>query len=188
MQQRSARQSSGRFVKCLVELHQGTITAYSSGAAEGSRFTVCLPLVAKPAELKSQEREVLDHGTAKKLRLMIVDDNPDAAYMLAMYLETAGYNVIVEHDSRRAIERARIERPDVYLLDIGLPHIDGNELARRLRALPEAAKSLLIAVSGYGQVHDRKQSAAAGFDHHFVKPVETTKLASLLAQYGTTLV
>jgi CheY-like chemotaxis protein len=116
------------------------------------------------------------------LKVMVVDDNTDAANIMAMYLETSGHEVIVEHASRTALERARSERADVFLLDIGLPDMDGNELARQLRLMPELATSCLIAVTGYGQEQDRKSTTAAGFDYHFVKPVDMTKLTSLLAE------
>jgi PAS domain S-box-containing protein len=167
-------------VKSLVELHQGTATAQSKGIGEGSKFIVCLPRIAKRAEPSVLRQGGLVHAK-KGLRLMVVDDNVDAASMLAMYLKAAGHEVFVEHDSRRALERARIEAPDVCLLDIGLPGMDGNELACRIRAQPETANAVLIAVTGYGQEHDRKNTASAGFHHHFVKPVDSSKLTSLLA-------
>jgi CheY-like chemotaxis protein len=167
-------------VKSLVELHQGTATAQSKGIGEGSKFIVCLPRIAKRAEPSVLRQGGLVHAK-KGLRLMVVDDNVDAASMLAMYLTAAGHEVFVEHDSRRALERARIEAPDVCLLDIGLPGMDGNELACRIRAQPETANAVLIAVTGYGQEHDRKNTASAGFHHHFVKPVDSSKLTSLLA-------
>jgi CheY-like chemotaxis protein len=111
-----------------------------------------------------------------------VEDNADAARMLAMYLEAAGHEVTVEHDSRAALELARAAQPDICLLDIGLPYIDGYELARRLKQQPETAAATLIAVTGYGQEHDRRNAAEAGFDHHFVKPVDTRRLSALLTR------
>jgi CheY-like chemotaxis protein len=112
---------------------------------------------------------------------MVVDDNVDAAGMLAMLLEASGHTVLVEHDPLRALAQARSARPDVCLLDIGLPEIDGNELARRLRAQPETAHSVLIAVSGYGQEQDRRAALEAGFSAHLVKPVDIEALTALLA-------
>ena len=117
------------------------------------------------------------------LRILIVDDNVDAAKILAMFLEADGHHVMVEHTSRRALERARLEVPDVCLLDIGLPDFDGYELARRLRKQPETSRALLIAVTGY----DRKQdlsARAAVFDHYFVKPIDTAKLTELLTDFA----
>src|SRR5207253_9188822 len=111
---------------------------------------------------------------------LVVDDNVDAAQMLAMFSEALGHQVFVEHASRRALERAKIESPDVCLLDIGLPDMDGNELARRLRAQPETAAAVLVAVTGYGQDSDRERTRAAGFDHHLVKPIDLEKLHAIL--------
>jgi signal transduction histidine kinase/PAS domain-containing protein/ActR/RegA family two-component response regulator len=170
-------------VKSLTELHGGKVTCFSEGAGKGSRFTVCLPRLPEQNDLSDPRRSDRSiSAPVERLRLMVVDDNTDAAQMLAMFLEASGYHVLVEHGSKRALERARIEVPDVCLLDIGLPDIDGNELARRLRAQPETAKAVLIAVTGYGQEHDRESARAAGFDHHLVKPVDTAKLAALLAE------
>ncbi len=171
-------------VKSLVELHQGRVTAHSEGAGEGSEFTIFLPRITT-LELPSAPAQQGTKTAARSgLRLMVVDDNADAASMLAMFLESSGHDVIVEHDSTAAIERSRSATFDAFLLDIGLPDIDGNELARRLRSQPETANSLLVAVTGYGQEHDKINSAAAGFDHHFVKPVDTAKLAVVLAGLG----
>jgi CheY-like chemotaxis protein len=106
--------------------------------------------------------------------------------MLAMLLEASGHQVVVEHDARRALARAKAEVPQVCLLDIGLPEMNGNELAQQLRACAGTAKSVLIAVTGYGQEKDREQSLAAGFDHHLVKPVDTRALTSILDAIGHT--
>jgi CheY-like chemotaxis protein len=113
---------------------------------------------------------------------MLVDDNADAANTLEMLLCAAGHEVFTEYTASKAIERARCTFPQVFLLDIGLPDMDGNELARRLRAMPEVAGAVLIAVTGYGQEQDKQNSHAAGFDYHLVKPVNTEKLLTLLTQ------
>ncbi|MFD2365466.1 PAS domain S-box protein [Pseudoduganella sp. GCM10020061] len=189
--QRTADRSQGglgiglALVRSLVELHRGSVTAHSAGLGQGSEFIVRLPRVAAPApQERAPERPLASvHGGG--LRLMVVDDNVDAAAMLAMFLESTGHSVAVEYDSRRALERAREERPDVMLLDIGLPGMDGNELARRLRAQPETAGATLIAVTGYGQEQDRRATAEVGFDHHFVKPVDIPQLSALLAELAT---
>ncbi|MGZ5201274.1 MAG: ATP-binding protein [Telluria sp.] len=168
-------------VKNLVELHGGTVSCSSAGLGQGSTFEIALPLLeAAPAggtlPLQGEARE---RGA---LRLLVVDDNADAALTLGMLLEACGHEVFVEHDSKRALERARAERPDACLLDIGLPEMDGNELARRLRAQPETAHAVLIAVTGYGQEQDRQRAFEAGFNYHLVKPVDMDKLAEVLAE------
>ena len=114
------------------------------------------------------------------LRIMVVDDNVDAAESLAMMLELDGHSVVRAHDARGAIALARDSRPNAMLLDIGLPGIDGYELARRLRALPEVDGAVMIAVTGYGQAEDRRRAEDAGFDHYLVKPVEFEALRSVL--------
>lgn len=171
-------------VKSLVELHHGSIFVNSKGPGCGSEFTVRLPRHGASHKAQPLPDEGASRSHAAGLKVMVVDDNADAANMLAMVLETSGHQVIVEHLSRTALERARREQPNVFLLDIGLPDMDGNELARQLRSLPELASSCLIAVTGYAQEQDRKSTTEAGFDHHFVKPVNMTKLTSLLAALG----
>ncbi|KXU84366.1 hybrid sensor histidine kinase/response regulator [Caballeronia megalochromosomata] len=167
-------------VKHLVELHGGAVHCVSPGPEKGSTFVVRLPLM-QPHPKSSEERSVARIAVGNRLNVMIVDDNVDAAEALAMLLESCGHEVVVEHRSRIALERALKERPDAYLLDIGLPEMDGNELARQLRSRPETAGAMLIAVTGYGQEQDRQRSAEAGFNHHLVKPVVMKELAELLA-------
>jgi PAS domain S-box-containing protein len=170
-------------VKSLMELHGGSITAHSEGAGKGSRFTVCLPhLKVQPgaSRFEPEQGAVSAEAATEALKVMVVDDNADAAEMLGMFVEALGHQVFIEHGSGKALERARAEMPDVCLLDIGLPDMDGNELARRLRAQPETAGAVLVAVTGYGQERERNNALGAGFDHHFVKPLDTAKLADLL--------
>jgi PAS domain S-box-containing protein len=172
-------------VKNLVELHGGTISCRSEGKDKGSQFTVLLPRhhVAQNTALDNHEdlsRTVRAH---RQLRILVVDDNADAAQMLALYLETLGHHVMVEHSSLRAIARARLEKPDVCVLDIGLPEMDGYELARQLRADQATAHAFLIAVTGYGQDQDKLKAMAAGFDQHRVKPVDVNELGGLLDQH-----
>jgi CheY-like chemotaxis protein len=102
-----------------------------------------------------------------------------------MLLEAQGHEVLIEHSSYQALERAKLEKPQVCLLDIGLPEIDGNELAQRLRALPETREAVLIAVTGYGRQDDRESTLVTGFQHHLVKPVDTKKLAAILDEINT---
>jgi signal transduction histidine kinase len=170
-------------VKSLIELHGGSVTAVSEGIGKGSTLRICLPyLKTRDGNRAAGQQFATGTSAARSLRVMIVDDNTDAAHMLAMFVEALGHRVIVEHSSRSAFERARVAAPNVCLLDIGLPEMDGNELARRLRAQPETANAILVAVTGYGQDLDRRMALDAGFDHHFVKPLDTAKLASLLGE------
>jgi CheY-like chemotaxis protein len=167
-------------VKSLVELHGGTVTAFSAGLGSGSTFTVCLPL-ADPA--RAETEAAIQAGTSEAAgtaRITVVDDNADAAEMLGMLLEASGHEVTVEHSARRALDRSKFDPADIYLLDIGLPEIDGYELARALKSQPETAESVLIAVTGYGQEADREHALAAGFSHHLVKPVDPEQLLTML--------
>ncbi|MGJ7917556.1 ATP-binding protein [Massilia sp. LXY-6] len=169
-------------VKNLVELHGGSVACSSPGLGQGSSFIVTLPLMqAAPAHDAGTAAAALA-DQARPLRLLVVDDNVDAAATLAMLLEACGYVVMVENDSLRALDRALREQPDAALLDIGLPEMDGNELARRLRADPRTRPALLVAITGYGQEQDRRAALEAGFDHHMVKPVDLDKLAAILAE------
>jgi PAS domain S-box-containing protein len=173
-------------VKSLTELHDGYVSCESPGADKGSTFTVQLPLRAQVHdELHLQNVEPGVGQDLNSLRILVVDDNEDAASLLAMLLETSGHQVIVEHSARRALDRAKQEAPHICILDIGLPEMDGFELAIRLRAQPETANSLLIAVTGYGQEEDRKATRNAGFDHHLVKPADIKTLTSIIAEAKT---
>jgi CheY-like chemotaxis protein len=116
---------------------------------------------------------------------MIVDDNQDPALMLSMLLQAAGHDTVIEHNPYRALERAPLELPDVCLLDIGLPDMDGNELARQLRSIQVLAQTVLIAITGYSQYEDRKNLLEAGFNHYLVKPVNAEELVALLAELRT---
>jgi PAS domain S-box-containing protein len=168
-------------VKNLVELHGGSVACDSPGLGRGSSFVVTLPLMQAAAHGSEEGATDAPAVQGRPLRLLVVDDNVDAAATLAMLLEACGYEVMVENDSLRALELARRERPDAALLDIGLPEMDGNELARRLRADPRTRPALLVAITGYGQEQDRRAALEAGFDHHMVKPVDLDKLAAILA-------
>jgi len=186
--QRSSDRSQGglglglALVKHLVELHGGTVTCASAGLGQGSSFTVVLPLMqAAPEGALAAAGTPAGAGAARPLRLLVVDDNADAAATLGMLLEACGYEVAVENDSWSALAAAQRACPDVALLDIGLPEMDGNELARRLRADERTGSMVLVAVTGYGQEQDRRTAFEAGFDHHLVKPVDMDRLAGVLA-------
>lgn len=168
-------------VKNLVTLHRGRVSAFSEGLGKGSRFSVVLPRVAPAAETSAGPDDGAASG-ADSLRLLVVDDNDDAGHMLGLYLESMGHHVTVERSAQAALEAAGTQTYDACLLDIGLPDMDGNELARRLRRLPRTAGSTLIAITGYGQESDRARTAQAGFDHHFVKPVDMQALLAVLAR------
>jgi PAS domain S-box-containing protein len=171
-------------VKNLVELHGGTVACSSPGPGLGSTFEVALPLMEienMTAGASTAPRACEAPAATGKLRLLVVDDNVDAAGTLGMLLAACGYEVAVENDSRAALARARSQAPHAALIDIGLPEMDGNELARRLRADPATRAIVLVAVTGYGQEQDRRAALDAGFDHHLVKPVDMDKLAGLLA-------
>jgi CheY-like chemotaxis protein/anti-sigma regulatory factor (Ser/Thr protein kinase) len=169
-------------VKNLVELHGGTVACTSDGPGRGSRFTVTLPRLQAAATPDAPDDAARDATGDEGLSIMVVDDNVDAAAMLAMLLEASGHRVTVEHDPLRALERAEEEAPQACLLDIGLPGIDGYELARRLRARPSTAHALLVAITGYGQESDRQRASAAGFDRHLVKPIDLGILQDVLAE------
>ncbi|MDP9109517.1 MAG: ATP-binding protein, partial [Pseudomonadota bacterium] len=168
-------------VRSLMSLHGGTVEAFSAGAGHGSRFTLHLPLLR--ASLRASE-PVLPQQTAfaRSLRLMVVDDNVDATQTLAMLLESMGHTVAVFNDAHSALAQVAAAPPHACILDIGLPDMDGYQLARALHALPQTANATLIALTGYGQQHDRAQSREAGFAHHLVKPVDTRQLVQILAQ------
>jgi CheY-like chemotaxis protein len=187
--ERSPDRSSGglglglALVKSLVNLHHGTVSGHSAGPGKGSSFTVHLPRLAGEAQRDSAPASappLLE--TTARLRILVVDDNVDAANMLSMLLEAGGHAVRTEYSARAALELASVEAPQICILDIGLPEMDGNALAQRLRALPHMADAVLVAVTGYGQENDRQQTLAAGFDHHLVKPVDAGELAAILAR------
>ncbi len=168
-------------VRSLVELQGGSVRAESQGPGKGSRFTVTLPRVRRKPDVTPAPASVTaDLDVRHRLKVLIVDDNEDAAEVLCMLIEEMGHNTMVEHHPTHALRRAQHEPPDVCLLDIGLPDIDGYELARRLRTML-GSRVALIAVTGYGQPQDRETAFAAGFDDHFTKPLEIERLMTLLA-------
>ena len=166
-------------VRQLVELHGGTVEAASAGPGRGSTFTVRLPILAAPPESRDAARPAAP-GPAR--RVLVVEDNDDAREMLRNLLHLFGHEVHEACDGTSAIEQARRLRPDAALIDIGLPGIDGYEVARRIRADVPGAR--LVALTGYGQPEDRERALAAGFDVHLVKPVDPEQLERLLSARG----
>ena len=182
-QKRSPDRSQGglglglALVRSLVSLHDGHVTVVSDGKDAGSVFSVYLPrhVGAGPG----QDGEAGGEPGAGALRVLVVDDNEDAANAMAMLLRLAGYAAMIEHDPDRVLDEAAHFAPHACLIDIGLPGMDGNELARRLRAA--SGQATLIALTGHSSRFDRDSALAAGFDHYFVKPADTARLFELLA-------
>jgi CheY-like chemotaxis protein/two-component sensor histidine kinase len=165
----------------LAQLHGGTIDARSGGLGRGSEFVVRLP-VAPTDAAEAAARPATNGGVpdAPRKRVLVVDDHPDVAESLVMLLELLGHRVASVSDGPLAIAAARDQRPDLMLVDIGLPRMDGYEVARIVRADPALAGVVLIALTGYGTAEDRARSRAAGFDHHLVKPVPVDALRDLV--------
>jgi two-component system, chemotaxis family, CheB/CheR fusion protein len=168
-------------VRRLTELHGGTVSAASLGVTHGSTFTLRLPLATRLDE-EPAAAPAAPAGTAPKpRRILVVDDNADAIESLAVLLQLDGHEVASAADGQAALAIAQSLRPQVVLLDIGLPGMDGFEVARRLRTLPEAKRALLIALTGYGRTEDQQRSIDAGFDQHMVKPLDLERLNALMA-------
>ena len=168
-------------VKKVVELHDGSVEAKSSGAGQGSTFVIRLPLLADAGQAAVAAPALAAPVVAQARRILVVDDNVDAARTLAMVLEMAGHQVTVEHSAQAALAHAGQDSFDVILLDIGLPDMSGHALAGALKGLPCCAGAALVAVSGYGQAQDRRLSREAGFAAHLVKPVRAEELTETIA-------
>ncbi|MBV8074888.1 MAG: PAS domain S-box protein [Planctomycetaceae bacterium] len=168
-------------VQKLTEMHGGSITAASEGRGKGSEFTVRLPALEEPAARKPRTWGTLPRVARPSSRVLVVDDNVDSALGLSRLLKLLGHEVQVAHDGPAALEEARAHRPEVVLLDLGLPGMDGYEVAQRLRAEECCKDALIIAVSGYGRPEDLRHSKEAGFDHHLVKPVDYEVLMTLFS-------
>ncbi|HEY3267705.1 MAG TPA: PAS domain S-box protein [Armatimonadota bacterium] len=170
-------------VKSLVEMHHGAVEAHSEGPGKGSEFVVRLPALSAASAPRADGDPAANSGDAapKRLRIMLVEDNVDAAKTLGEILGMWGYTVRIVHDGLTALEVAARFRADVVLLDIGLPSMDGYEVARRLRGNADLHPATLVALTGYGQEEDHIRSREAGFNHHLVKPVDFATLESLLS-------
>jgi len=167
-------------VRRLVERHGGTVEAHSDGAGRGSEFVVRLPLLAIPAELPGGDDAERPQQTGPR-RVLVIDDDRDAAESMTVLLELWGHEVRTAYSGPEAVGLAAAYLPDAVLLDIGLPRMNGYDVAQRLRELPGCETAMLVAVTGYGQDEDRRRSREAGFDHHLTKPVEPMTLQGLLA-------
>ena len=169
-------------VRRLVEMHGGTVTAHSEGAGSGSEFVIRLPLaLAAAQEGEPAPGEPATAAPAVRRRILIADDNVDALDSTARLLQYSGHEVFAAADGGLALQAAERHLPEVALLDLGMPVLDGYEVARRIRAEPWGRDLTLVAVTGWGQEADRRRSQEAGFDWHLVKPVDPDKLAALLA-------
>jgi len=167
-------------VKRLAEMHGGSIEARSAGEGQGSEFIVRLPVVSEPATV-SQPGPAIEPEPAPQRQILIVDDNRDSADSLAMLLEITGNKTYMAHDGEEAVEAIEKHRPEVVLLDIGLPKLDGHEVCRRVRQQLWGKDIVMIALTGWGQEDDRRKSEEAGFNGHLVKPVDYDKLLDLLS-------
>lgn len=165
-------------VERLVQMHGGRVEAQSDGIGLGSTFTVHLPLVPAPA---SRDVAFEVNSAASRRRVLVVDDNVDSAEMLSVLIEMTGHDVRMVHDGRAAIPLAAEFAPDLVLLDIGLPGLDGYHVIKALRAMPAVASATIVATTGYGRDEDRARSFAAGFDDHLTKPIDPSQIFRILA-------
>src|SRR6185369_13692177 len=165
----------------LIEMHGGSVEAHSEGVGKGSEFVVRLPALAPTATPSvAKETAVTDHSQARR-RILVVDDNLDSAESMAMMLKLSGHDVATAHDGLEAVKLAREFQPDVALLDLGMPKLDGYEAARSIREQSWGQRMMLVALTGWGQAEDKRRSHEAGFDAHLVKPVDFDALEKLVA-------
>ncbi|MBA3731235.1 MAG: response regulator, partial [Gammaproteobacteria bacterium] len=174
-------------VKSLVEMHGGTVAARSAGTGQGSEFVISLPAWVAMSEAPPQpEPDAGAPTSAVALTILVVDDNRDSATSLALLLKMTGHETYTAYDGVEAVESAATFQPDVILLDIGLPKLNGLEVARKIRAAPWGKRMSLVALTGWGQAEDRRRSAEVGFNAHLVKPVDFSALTKLLAELRPT--
>jgi PAS domain S-box-containing protein len=171
-------------VRRIVEQHGGAVEAMSPGVGGGSEFVVRLPALPPTSEAIEESGALPRAREQHPARVLMVEDNPDAAESLVMILELLGHHVRVVHDGIAALEAARANVPDIMLVDIGLPGMNGYEVAGAVRGEPDLKNIVLVALTGYGRPEDKAQALAAGFDYHLVKPVDLDALGDLVAQLG----
>ncbi|MBL8827240.1 MAG: response regulator [Planctomycetaceae bacterium] len=169
-------------VKRLVEMHGGTVVAHSAGVRQGSRFAVHLPLAASPVEAENVELPVSTAGNSRR-RILVADDNRDGATTLALMLRILGHETVTAHDGVEAVETAEQFQPDLVILDIGMPRMNGYEAAAEMRKRAWGARTILVALTGWGRDDDRRKTKEAGFDLHLVKPIEPATLERLLVEW-----
>lgn len=167
-------------VRLIAELHGGRAQIFSDGVGQGAEAVVHVPLHGAAAVTQPVAAQDVPRATSTK-RVLVIDDNVDVAEMLAAYLQQIGHDVIQAHDGRTGLDAALQHQPEVIVCDIGLPGLDGYEIARTLRQIPQLRSSLLVAVSGYGESADRDKARIAGFSHHITKPADPLELADLIA-------
>jgi CheY-like chemotaxis protein len=164
-------------VKGLTEAHGGTVSVHSDGVDRGCTFVVRLPRTEEP---HAREKSAIWDESVPTARVLVIDDNRDAAASLAMVLTLMGNETRAAHDGPQGVELAEAFRPEVIVLDIGLPKLNGYDVCRQIRERPWARDVLIIAATGWGQEADRRRSKEAGFDHHLVKPVDVAELVRLM--------
>jgi CheY-like chemotaxis protein/anti-sigma regulatory factor (Ser/Thr protein kinase) len=168
-------------VNQLVEMHGGTVDAHSSGPGTGTTFTIRLPLVSAPQIITTSEPQTIELSSFRSLRVLVVDDNPIIADTLGMMLEDIGHQFEAVHDGREALDAAMDYGPDVILLDIGLPGMDGYEVCRAFRSQARFQNTPIIAQTGWGQERDKELASEAGFNFHLTKPVPLGQLQKVFA-------
>jgi len=168
-------------VKRIVDMHGGSVTANSEGLGLGSEFVVRIPAVEGPRRDVHEDRSAATDGAPARRRVLVVDDNADAAESLAAYLSISGHETRMAHDGPEALQQAERFHPDIVFLDIGMPTLDGHETAKLIRKQPWGKDMVLVALTGWGQHEDRRRSKDAGFNHHLVKPADPVVVEKLLA-------
>jgi CheY-like chemotaxis protein len=172
-------------VKTLTDMHGGSVTASSNGPSRGSEFVVRLPAAVTPAPTPGDKLSGPGEAPTRGKRILVVDDNRDLALGMSRLLSMVGHTVQTVYNGPAAIEAARESLPEVILLDIGLPGMDGYEVAANLRTAGQGNRPLIVAVTGYGHEEDVRRSLESGFDYHLVKPVDHNTLLSLLEKAGS---